>query len=186
MGNSFFYLQLGFKHILPFGFDHILFILCLFFSDSHLKSLLWQATAFTIAHSITLALAMCSSVSFPSFVVEPVIAFSIVVFSMGNIFSNKLPASRIILVFIFGLVHGMGFAGALKSLGLPEDQFFSSLLSFNIGVELAQITIIFLAWFLLAKLFREKPWYRKRIVIPISAIIAVIAFYWTAERIFFA
>ena len=80
----------------------------------------------------------------------------------------------------------MGFASALTELGLPKNQFFTSLITFNIGVELGQITIILLAWFLIGKWFAHKPWYRKRIVIPISLVIAIIGLYWTIERTFFA
>lgn len=94
--------------------------------------------------------------------------------------------SRIGIVFLFGLIHGMGFASVLSSLGLPQKSFLSSLLMFNVGVELGQISVILVAYFLLGKFFGDKPYYRKYIVIPISAIIFLIATYWTIERIFFS
>src|SRR5271165_1308195 len=104
------YLELGYKHILPLGFDHILFILSLFLLSPKLKPVLWQATAFTIAHSVTLGLTMYHVIIPPSRIVEPVIALSIMYVALENVFSPKLKASRVGVVFLFGLVHGMGFA----------------------------------------------------------------------------
>lgn len=179
------YLGLGYKHILPLGFDHILFILSLFLLSPKLKPLLWQASAFTIAHSVTLGLTMYHVITPPSKIIEPVIALSIMYVALENIFSSKLKKSRIGVVFLFGLVHGMGFAGALGQLGLPKDAYLTCLVMFNAGVELGQITIILIAYFLLAKWFGDKPYYRSRIVIPQSAIIAIIATYWTVQRLFF-
>ena len=177
------YLKLGYNHILPMGLDHILFVVSLFMLSPKLKPLLWQATAFTIAHSITLGLAMYHIISPPANIVEPLIALSILYVSLENIFSPRLKASRIGVVFLFGLVHGMGFAGALGQLGLPQDAYLLSLVMFNAGVELGQLTIILSAYFLVGKWFGNKPYYRKRIVIPVSAIIAVIASIWTIQRI---
>jgi hypothetical protein len=179
------YIQLGFEHILPLGLDHILFVLSLFLLNPKLKSILWQATAFTIAHTVTLGLSMYKIIEPPTNIVEPLIALSILYVAVENIFSTRLKASRISVVFIFGLVHGMGFASALGQLGLPPSSYFSSLLMFNLGVELGQITVILSAWFLLAKWFSNKPYYRQRIVIPISVIISIIATYWSVERLFF-
>jgi hypothetical protein len=179
------YLQLGFTHILPLGLDHILFVLSLFLLSPSLKVIIWQATAFTIAHSITLGLAMYGVVSSPPQIVEPIIALSIMFVAIENIITQKLKPSRILIVFAFGLIHGLGFAGALKELGLPKREFFNALISFNIGVELGQLSIILFAWFLLGKWFSQKTWYRSRIVNPASITIAIVAFYWTIERAFF-
>ena len=179
------YLKLGYEHIIPLGLDHILFVISLFFLSSNIKTVIWQATAFTVAHSITLGLAMYGLVSPPTYIVEPIIALSIMFVAIENIISDKLRPSRILIVFAFGLIHGLGFASALTGLGLPENQFLTSLLTFNLGVELGQITIIALAWILVGKWFGKKPWYRKRIVIPVSVVIALIALYWTIERTFF-
>src|SRR5882757_4877403 len=143
------YLGLGYKHILPLGFDHILFILSLFLLSPKLKPVLWQATAFTIAHSVTLGLAMYHVISPPAKIVEPVIALSIMYVALENIISPRLKTSRIGVVFLFGLVHGMGFAGALGQLGLPQNAYLLSLVMFNVGVELGQMTIIVAAFFLL-------------------------------------
>ena len=179
------YLKLGYTHIIPLGLDHIMFVLCLFFLSPQLKTVIWQATAFTVAHSITLGLAMYGLITPPTYIVEPVIALSIMFVAVENIISDKLKPSRVMIVFGFGLIHGMGFASALTGLGLPKNQFLTSLLAFNVGVELGQITIIVLAWWLVGKWFNKKPWYKKRIVIPVSAVIAIVALYWTIQRTFF-
>ncbi len=179
------YLQLGFTHILPLGLDHILFVLSLFLLSPKLKPVLWQATAFTVAHTITLGLAMYKIIKPPVNIVEPIIALSILYVALENIFSSKLRASRIGVVFLFGLIHGMGFASVLTELGLPQNAYFSSLIMFNLGVELGQVTVILAAFFLLGKIFGSKPYYHNRIVIPLSVLIAVIAIYWAIERIFF-
>jgi hypothetical protein len=180
------YLQLGFTHIIPLGFDHILFILCLFLLSPKLKTIIWQATAFTIAHSITLGMAMYGVVSAPSHIIEPVIALSILFIAVENVITDKLKPARILIVFVFGLIHGLGFAGVLKDLGLPQKDFVNALISFNLGVELGQVCIILGAWWLFGKWFNQKPWYRGRIVNPMSVFIAMIALYWTIERAFFA
>jgi hypothetical protein len=178
------YLGLGYKHILPLGFDHILFILSLFLLSPKLKPVLWQATAFTVAHSITLGLAMYHVITPPSRIVEPVIALSIMYVALENIFSPKLRTSRIGVVFLFGLVHGMGFAGALGTLGLPKDAYLISLVMFNVGVELGQMTVILIAYFAMARWFGDKPYYRRRMVIPLSVVITVVAAYWSVQRLF--
>jgi len=182
---AFLYLLLGYQHILPMGFDHILFVLSLFLLSPKLKPVLWQATAFTIAHSVTLGLAMYKLIKVPFAIVEPLIALSIMYVALENIFSPRLKPIRIGVVFIFGLVHGLGFAGALGNLGLPKNAYLLSLIMFNVGVELGQLTVILLAWFLLAKWFGNKPYYRNRMVIPLSAMIALIAAFWTIQRLFF-
>jgi hypothetical protein len=119
----------------------------------------------------------------PANIVEPLIALSIMYVALENIFSPKLKASRIGVVFLFGLVHGMGFASVLGELGLPQNTYLSSLLLFNLGVELGQITVIVAAWFLLAKWFGNKTYYRKVIVIPLSIVISLVGAYWVVERV---
>ncbi len=179
------YMQLGFTHILPLGFDHILFVLSLFLLSPKLKPVLFQATAFTIAHSVTLGLAMYNVITPSPKIVEPIIAISILFVAMENVFSSSLKKSRIGVVFLFGLVHGMGFASVLGQLGLPQKSYLTSLIMFNVGVELGQLAVILSAYFLFGKWFGQKPYYRKRIVIPLSILIALIALYWTIERLFF-
>jgi hypothetical protein len=182
---SWVYLQLGFVHILPLGIDHILFVLGLFFLSPKLKPLLKQITCFTIAHTITLALAIYGVVSLPSFIVEPVIAASIIYIAAENLRRKELNNSRLVVVFLFGLIHGMGFAGALKELGLPKSRSLNALLTFNLGVELGQVTVVLLAFAAVGLWFRSREWYHNRVVVPASVFIAIIAAYWTVERIFF-
>jgi hypothetical protein len=181
---AWFYLELGYRHILPLGLDHILFVFSLFLLSPRLKTVLWQATAFTIAHTITLGLSMYHIITPPVHIVEPLITLSILYVSLENIFSSRLKASRIGVVFLFGLVHGMGFAGALGQLGLPEHAYLLSLVMFNAGVELGQMTVILLAWFLLAKWFGQKSYYRRNFVIPFSLGIAIVSSLWTFQRLF--
>lgn len=176
------YLILGFTHILPKGLDHVLFVLGIFLLAVRLKPVLWQVTAFTLAHTITLALTIYGVVSLPANIVEPLIALSIAYVAIENIFTDKLHAWRPLIVFGFGLLHGMGFAGVLSEIGLPRSEFVPALLAFNVGVELGQLAVIFAA-FVLTLPLRNKPWYRRRIVIPASLLIAVIALYWFIERI---
>ena len=136
------YLWLGYTHILPKGLDHILFVLGIFLLSPRLKTMLLQVTAFTIAHSITLGLSMYGIVSLPSRVVEPLIALSIAYVAIENLVTRELKPWRLALVFMFGLLHGLGFAGVLRELGLPRDEFLTALLTFNLGVEGGQLTII--------------------------------------------
>ena len=181
---SWIYLKLGFTHILPLGLDHILFVLGIFFLNPKLKPVIWQATAFTVAHSITLGLSMYGIIKPASTIVEPFIAFSIAFVAIENMMIKQLNWWRLLIVFCFGLIHGCGFAGALSELGLPPNDYLFSLVFFNLGVELGQITVILLAFLLVGKWFGEKVWYRRRIVMPVSFTIACIALYWTLERIF--
>ena len=179
------YVRLGFEHILPLGLDHILFILSIFFLQPKVKPVILQATVFTLAHSITLALAMYGLLSPPSAIVEPIISLSIVFVALENLLVRKVNPVRLLVVFLFGLIHGLGFAGVLGDLGLPEKAFLSSLISFNVGVELGQLSVILLAYVIIGRWFSEKPWYRQRIVVPACLLIAAVAGYWTIERLFF-
>ena len=177
------YFQLGYTHVLPRGFDHILFIVGIFLLNSNLKSVIIQCSVFTLAHSITLGLAASGYILPNPQIVEPLISLSIFFVAIENILHNKINAWRLIVIFLFGLIHGMGFANAIKDIGLSKTHFFGSLLSFNIGVEFGQITIIIAAYFLIARWFGKKEWYYKRIVYPASGLIGCIAIYWTIERV---
>ena len=179
------YLQLGFTHILPLGFDHLLFILSLYILEPRLKPVLWQATAFTLAHSITLGSAMYGLVQPPSAVIEPIIALSILFVALENIIADRFNPWRVAIVFGFGLVHGLGFASALTGLGLPTKDYFGSLVAFNAGVELGQVAVILLAWALVGRWAADKIWYKARVVVPVSVAIGLVAAYWTVERVFF-
>lgn len=177
------YLKLGFEHILPKGLDHIYFVLGLFLLSIKLKPLVWQISMFTVAHSITLALSINSIISLPGHIVEPIIALSIAYIGIENVFTNELKPWRTLVVFAFGLLHGLGFAGVLSDLGLPAEHFTTALITFNIGVEIGQLAVVSLA-FLAVGYFRNRKWYRQRIVIPASVLIALVGLYWTYERIF--
>jgi hypothetical protein len=174
----------GFEHIIPKGLDHILFVLGLFFFSLRFGPLLWQVTAFTLAHTVTLALASLQIVSIPASIVEPLIAASIVYVAVENIFGARSGPVRIAVVFAFGLLHGLGFASVLNDVGLPEGRFAISLIGFNIGVELGQLAVIAVAFVALALPFGRKDWYRARIAIPASCVIAAVGAWWTFERVF--
>ena len=178
-----FYMKLGFQHIIPLGYDHILFIAGLCLLSTKIKTIFWQATAFTVAHSITLALSMKNIIVLPGAIVEPIIALSIVFVAVENLLLTELKPWRIAVVFLFGLIHGLGFATALNEIGLPRNQFLTSILSFNLGVELGQMAVIIAMFLLIIIPLRNKPAYRKFVVYPLSAIIAIVAAFWTFQRI---
>ncbi len=180
-----YYLKLGFAHIIPQGFDHILFVAGLCLLSTRFKTILWQATAFTVAHSITLALSMKNIIVAPPAIVEPIIALSILFVAVENLILKELKPWRIAIVFLFGLIHGLGFASSLNEIGLPPDKFYTSILSFNVGVELGQIAVIAAMFLLIIIPFRKKINYRKMVVYPLSVLIGIMAAYWTVERMFF-
>ena len=177
------YLVAGFEHILPMGMDHILFIIGLYLFSTRMRPLLWQVTMFTVAHTITLGMAMYGLVSLPASIVQPLIALSIAYVGIENIWHRKLANSRLMLVFSFGLLHGLGFASVLSDFGMPRDDFATALISFNVGVEVGQLTIILCAWTLIGLWFGKMDWYRNTVVIPLSATISAIALYWFWERL---
>ncbi|WP_298918258.1 HupE/UreJ family protein [uncultured Roseobacter sp.] len=177
------YIPVGFDHILPKGLDHILFVLGLFFLSTKLRPLVWQVSAFTLAHTVTLALGALGLVTINASVVEPLIAASIVFVAVENIFTSGLNPWRPVIIFGFGLLHGLGFASVLGEFGLPEGQFIPALIGFNIGVELGQLTVIALA-FACVGWFAKRPWYRARIAVPASCVIAAVGAYWFVERVF--
>ncbi len=175
------YLRLGFRHIVPEGTDHMLFVLGLFLLSARLRPLLLQVSAFTFAHTATLALSTLGVVRLSPAVVEPLIALSIAYVAVENTLRQELRPWRAALVFGFGLLHGLGFAGALGELGLPRGDFLTGLLAFNAGVELGQLAVLAAA-FLATAAIRGKPWYRSRVVVPLSLAIAVVGLYWTVMR----
>jgi hypothetical protein len=177
------YLKLGFTHILPDGVDHILFVLGLLILSPRLKPVLWQATAFTLAHTITLGLAASGLVRAPSSWVEPLIAASIAFIGIENILMRKFSTRRLGVSFGFGLLHGLGFASALQEIGLPQGRFGVALVSFNVGVEAGQLTVILAAFLAVGIWTRDKAWYRPRIAIPASLAISCVALFWTVQRV---
>jgi len=177
------YLVLGYTHIVPKGLDHILFVLGIFLLSARWRSIVLQVSTFTVAHSITLGLTMYGIVSLPARVVEPMIALSIAYVAIENLVTSELKPWRLALVFSFGLLHGMGFAGVLRDLGLPRSQFLTALLTFNVGVEAGQLTVIALAFAAVAYWRRKDVTYRRLIVQPASLAIAAAGIYWTIQRL---
>jgi hydrogenase/urease accessory protein HupE len=179
------YLVLGYEHILPKGLDHILFILGIFLLSVHWRPLLWQVTMFTVAHTLTLGLSVSGIINLPANIVQPLIALSIAYIGIENVFAHTLHKSRLLIVFCFGLLHGMGFASVLADFGMPPNAFMTALISFNVGVELGQLSVILLAFLSIGIWFRNKPWYHTVIVIPCSLAIAATGLYWTWDRTVF-
>jgi hydrogenase/urease accessory protein HupE len=182
LATALLYLKLGFTHIVPLGLDHMLFVLGIYLLSGRTRSVLLQVSAFTVAHSITLGLSMYGLVNVSPKIVEPMIAISIAYVAIENIFMSELKSWRIALVFAFGLLHGMGFAGALKELGLPRTEFLTALLTFNAGVEAGQLAVIGTAFLLVGWYCSQRTWYRSRVVVPMSTAIACTAVYWTIQR----
>ena len=176
------YLKQGFEHILPEGLDHILFVLGLFLLCRAWKPILIQVTTFTAAHTITLALATLGYVSADQRIVEAIIAASITIVALENIFRPSYGKFRLLMVFGFGLIHGLGFAQRLIDERIPEGSLGSALLGFNVGVELGQLAVIGLA---VAATFwiKDEEKYRRWVVIPASALIALAGIIWAIERL---
>tara|TARA_R110000787_G_scaffold3532_2_gene13526 strand:+ start:5839 stop:6654 length:816 start_codon:yes stop_codon:yes gene_type:complete len=185
-----FYVRIGFAHILPMGTDHILFVLVLFLSSLRVRPLLFQISAFTIAHTATLGLAASGVITPLPSIIEPLIALTIAWAALENIVFEETQAWRPLLVFGFGLIHGMGFAGAFGDLGLPDNVFLPALLGFNVGVEFGQLAVIGMA--LAASLYFKRvlsragqmQLYRPVLVWPVSAMIGAVGLWWAFERVF--
>ena len=175
------YLWLGFTHIVPQGYDHMLFVFGLFLSAPQWRPLLGQVTAFNVAHTLTLALAVLGVVSISSRIVEPLIALSIVWVGGENLRRRELGWGRLAVVFGFGLLHGLGFAGALTELGIGRTTLGPALLCFNLGVEAGQCSVLLLAFAALGWA-RARPDFRPRVVVPGSIMIAAVAAWWTVQR----
>ena len=177
------YILVGFEHIIPKGWDHIVFVLGLFFFSSKLKPLVWQISVFTLAHTFTLALGSLGYIKIVPEIVEPLIALSIIFISVENIFIKKLSKWRPLVIFTFGLLHGLGFASVLGEFGLPDEFFVPALIGFNVGVEFGQLTVVLLAFIFLGYWFNKKNYYNSSIAKPISAIIGLIGAFWFIERV---
>ena len=182
--NRFFnYLEIGFSHIIPKGFDHIIFVLGIFLLSTNWKTMLLQVTCFTIAHTMTLALSLFEMFNMPGRIVETLIALSIVYVGIENIFTERLRMWRPILIFLFGLLHGLGFAGALIELGIPMGYYLESLVAFNLGIEAGQILVIGVAYFIFFIFFYKISSYRKYVVIPGSITISTIGIWMFFDRL---
>lgn len=173
----------GFLHVLPLGLDHVLFVMGLFFYQRKFRPLLLQSLAFTVAHTVTLGLAAAGIVRVPGNWVEPVIALSLVVVALENLRPARQTreSMRLAIVFGFGLIHGLGFAGALSVWLKPGDGFLTSLLFANLGVEAAQVALLVAAWILTIR------WHRGRFYPPVRVAgcvgIALAGGYWLLDRI---
>ncbi len=181
------YLLLGIEHIF-LGYDHIAFLVAVVLWARRLVPLVKIVTAFTIAHSITLSLATLNVVAIPSTVVEPAIAASIVYVAMENFFTRNID-SRWRVTFAFGLIHGFGFAGALREIGLPTNAVAAALAAFNFGVEIGQVAIVsivvpvLIALDRLMAVDRTKPARAATLVYALSALITVLGSYWFLTRV---
>ena len=187
------YVKNGIWHIW-IGYDHILFLLSLLLpavllpaardQQQGLKAAFFDVlkvvTAFTLAHSITLTLASLSVISLPSRWVESAIAASVILAALNNLFP-LFRGRRPVAAFVFGLIHGFGFASVLLDLGLPQSSLVASLFGFNLGVEIGQLTIVAiflpLAWLL------RKTWFYRQLMTVGSVLIAIIAAIWLLERV---
>lgn len=179
------YLVLGFEHILG-GIDHLLFVIGLLFLVGFQRKLIWTITAFTVAHSLTLASAALGWLTLRSAPVEACIALSIVLVATEALRKNSQPdtLSRrwpAMVAFLFGLVHGLGFAGALQDIGLPQNHLAVALLTFNVGVELGQLATVAAAW-ALTWLAARQAW-ASRLRTPILYVIGSMAAYWSWMRV---
>lgn len=172
------FIWLGITHIIPKGTDHILFMLGIYFIVQPMPSVIRQMSIFTLAHSITLFISTFSIISYIPYYIEIIIALSIFFLGIENILLKKPPKYRWLIIFLFGLIHGLGFATSFRNAliayahNLEISTLLSSLLGFNIGIELAQLSII-LAAYLLTLSLRRKPWYKKAILLPINCFISL-------------
>jgi hydrogenase/urease accessory protein HupE len=184
--NALAFTQLGIEHIL-IGTDHILFVLSLLLTFVSLRKTLKSISAFTVAHSVTLILAGFEIVTLNSRLVESMIALSIAVVAIGTVFFRRYKLftsmeSRAGMVFLFGLFHGLGFAGLLEEFSIPDGYFVSSLLFFNVGIEIGQIAVIAAALPLIL-VFRRRSWYPAAMKV-IALLISGVALLWFVERAF--
>ena len=172
------FLKLGMHHIL-FGYDHLLFLLSLLIARQSFKQTAATVTAFTVAHSITLTLTVLGIINVPGSIVEPAIALSICYVALENIFRKKI-SYRWVLTFIFGLIHGMGFADILKEMNLSKSSLAIDLASFNIGIEIIQLAIVALLLPVLYWIYRSK--YSKQVIVGVSGLAFVLGGIWLIER----
>jgi hydrogenase/urease accessory protein HupE len=178
------FVWIGYQHILPKGLDHILFIIGIALLSVGWRKLLLMVSTYTVAHTVTLGLSMYQIISLPSNIVEPVIAISIVYIAIENLWLKVSHKFSILIVFLFGLLHGLGFATMLSEFNMAKEHFLTTLLSFNVGVELGQLSIIF--GVLLVRFLYQKfqiNW-TTFFVRPVALFIAIIGIVWTFERIY--
>ena len=178
------YIHSGIIHIVPAGLDHILFVIGLLAYGLSGRHLVFQVSLFTAAHTLTLGMASVGLIVVSGDIVEPLIALSIAWIGIENIRrkSDRFHPSRAVVVFAFGLLHGLGFASVLSDFGLPAGAFVLGLLSFNVGVEIGQLIIVVPIFLILKAMKPRKDSFRRRFQWPVSAIISGIGLFWVAER----
>lgn len=182
------FIDFGFQHIIPQGLDHVLFVIALYLNARNWSSLLVQVTTFTVAHTITLALASTGVVSSPGEFIEPLIAISIVVLALEAIVFKRANVWRLPVIFAFGLLHGLGFGSVMKAY-LENADFSAGLVGITIGVEAGHVLVLMATAavaFLVQLVFKtaNRPQlYRPAFVIPAAATIALIGLYWTLQRV---
>lgn len=188
MDNLLTFIELGFRHILPLGLDHILFVVALFLTSQGWRSLLVQVSIFTLAHSLTLGLAAAGLINAPAAIVEPLIALSIAVVGLEALFIRKAKPWRPFVILIFGLCHGLGFAAMMKDF-LAGADFLTALVGFNIGVELGQLVVLAacaaVAFVVRAALksLKRPALYEWAFARPVALLITAIGLWWTVERL---
>ena len=178
----FLYTRLGVDHILPSGVDHLAFVLALILSASALRPLLIQISIFTVAHSVTLVLGVLNIVVLNSVWVEVAIALSIAFVAIENLFIKYRLAWRSLIIFCFGLLHGLGFAGALSDLGVPDAHFVSALFGFNVGVEIGQLSFGLVVFLALHRLVKQQ-YFKRYVFVPGNCLVAIAGMYWLVERL---
>jgi hypothetical protein len=175
------HLALGYTHVVPNGLDHILFVAALFLLRARARPVLMQLATFTCAHSIALAASLYDISALPARVTAPLMAVFIVYVAIDNLRTQTVSAVRVAVVFVFALLHGLGFAATLNSLPLTPSSTAVALLGFNAGVELGQVTVVG-AVALIVRWWRQRDWYHARVAVPASIVIACIGAYWTVLR----
>lgn len=176
------YFAMGFTHILPYGLDHILFLLALFFLTQKPGDLLIQLTLFTLAHSLSMGLSLYGIVDAPSLIVEVAIALSITFVAVENLFWQRLSPWRPWIVFASGLIHGLGFAHSFGEKTVEKGDFLPALFGFNMGVEAGQIAVIGIAYLMVAVWWKREN-YRRMIARPASLLIALSGLCWAGLRV---
>ena len=197
-------LLLGFTHIVPKGLDHILFVLGLFLlspavprwprtrnqepgtrnpAPNGFSHLIWQVSAFTVAHTFTLGLSLYGVVQAPDDVIEPLIALSVAYVGVENLLTSRLHPWRVIVVFAFGLLHGLGFAGAISELPYSQADLLGMLVSFNAGVELGQLAVIAAAAIVMRIVLSSRQSWQRPATQVASAGVGMMGLLWTIERI---
>lgn len=177
------FVGIGFDHVIPLGWDHILFIVGMALSSLLWRKLLVLVSLFTLAHTLTLGLAMYGLVEISPQIIEPLIAFSIAYVAIENLIIQQSMIRQSLVIFFFGLIHGLGFATMLKEFEMTQDSFLTTLIGFNVGVEIAQVAIVLAVVAILLLMRKFALNYRRLAIIPTSIIISIIGIWWGVERL---